>query len=245
VPSVKVLYLSGIQDSIKTAQNLGITTLTAPNRYGLSLVLGGGEVKLIDLVGAYSVFSQEGIKHRQAFILEVKDSQGKTLEKYLDSAAQVIEPQYAKLINNVLSDVEARSPLFQNSLNLTVFEGREVALKTGTTNDYRDAWAIGYTPTLAVGVWAGNNNNKPMQKQAGSILAAIPIWHDFLSKTLENQPVEFFNKPEPIQENRPMLNGEYIINNEVHNILYYLNQNDPQFQNWEAPIKVWWQKLPG
>jgi membrane peptidoglycan carboxypeptidase len=245
VPSVKVLYLSGIQDSIKTAQNLGITTLTAPNRYGLSLVLGGGEVKLIDLVGAYSVFSREGIKHRQAFVLEVKDSRGKTLEKYLDSAAQVIEPQYARLINNILSDVEARSPLFQNSLNLTVFEGREVALKTGTTNDYRDAWAIGYTPTLAVGVWAGNNNNKPMQKQAGSILAAIPIWHDFLNKALENQPVEFFNKPEPIQENRPMLNGEYLINNEVHNILYYLNQNDPQFQNWEAPVKVWWQKLPG
>lgn len=245
VPSVKVLYLAGIQDSIKTAQNLGITTLTDPNRYGLSLVLGGGEVKLIDLVEAYSVFSQEGIKHRQAFILEIKDSQGKTLEKYLDSATQVIEPQYARLINNILSDIEARSPLFQNSLNLTVFEGREVALKTGTTNDYRDAWAIGYTPTLAVGVWAGNNNNKPMQKQAGSILAAIPIWHDFFSKALEDQPVEFFNKPETVQENLPMLNGEYIFNNEVHNILYYLNQNDPQFQNWEAPVKVWWQKLPG
>ena len=257
VPSVKVLYLAGINDSIKTAQNFGIATLTDPNRYGLSLVLGGGEVKLIDLVGAYSVFSQEGIKHRQAFILEVKDSQGKILEKYLDQATQVIESQYAKLINNILSDIEARSPLFQNSLNLTIFPDREAALKTGTTNDYRDAWAIGYTPSLAVGVWAGNNNNKPMQKQAGSILAAIPIWHDFMSKILENYPVEFFNKPEQINQTKPMLNGEYIINNETHNILYYINKNDPlgpqpsnpetdsQFWNWELPIKNWWSQLPG
>lgn len=257
VPSVKVLYLAGINDSIKTAQNFGITTLTDPSRYGLSLVLGGGEVKLIDLVGAYSVFAQEGVKHRQAFILEVKNSQGKVLEKYLDQATQIIEPQYAKLINNILSDAEARSPLFQNSLNLTVFEGREAALKTGTTNDYRDAWTIGYTPSLVVGVWAGNNNNKPMQKQAGSILAAIPIWHDFMSKVLENYPVEFFNKAEQINQTKPMLNGEYIFNNETHNILYYINKNDPlgpqpsspetdsQFWNWELPIKNWWQNLPG
>ena len=257
VPSVKVLYLAGINDSIKTAQNFGITTLTDPSRYGLSLVLGGGEVKLIDLVGAYSVFAQEGVKHRQAFILEVKNSQGKVLEKYLDQATQIIEPQYAKLINNILSDAEARSPLFQNSLNLTVFEGREAALKTGTTNDYRDAWTIGYTPSLIVGVWAGNNNNKPMQKQAGSILAAIPIWHDFMSKVLENYPVEFFNKAEQINQTKPMLNGEYIFNNETHNILYYINKNDPlgpqpsspetdsQFWNWELPIKNWWQNLPG
>lgn len=257
VPSVKVLYLAGINDSIKTAQNFGITTLTDPSRYGLSLVLGGGEVKLIDLVGAYSVFAQEGVKHRQAFILEVKNSQGKVLEKYLDQATQIIEPQYAKLINNILSDAEARSPLFQNSLNLTVFEGREAALKTGTTNDYRDAWTIGYTPSLVVGVWAGNNNNKPMQKQAGSILAAIPIWHDFMSKVLENYPIEFFNKAEQINQTKPMLNGEYIFNNETHNILYYINKNDPlgpqpsspetdsQFWNWELPIKNWWQNLPG
>ncbi|MEK7496221.1 MAG: penicillin-binding transpeptidase domain-containing protein [Patescibacteria group bacterium] len=257
VPSVKVLYLAGINDSIKTAQNFGITTLTDPSRYGLSLVLGGGEVKLIDLVGAYSVFAQEGVKHRQAFILEVKNSQGKVLEKYLDQATQIIEPQYAKLINNILSDAEARSPLFQNSLNLTVFEGREAALKTGTTNDYRDAWTIGYTPSLIVGVWAGNNNNKPMQKQAGSILAAIPIWHDFMSKVLENYPIEFFNKAEQINQTKPMLNGEYIFNNETHNILYYINKNDPlgpqpsspetdsQFWNWELPIKNWWQNLPG
>lgn len=253
IPSVKMLYLAGINDSIKTAQNFGITTLISPERYGLSLVLGGGEVKLIEMVGAYSVFSQEGIKRRQSFILEIKDSSGEILEKYLDQATQIIEPQYTRLINNILSDNDARSPLFQNSFNLTIFPDREVALKTGTTNDYRDAWTIGYTPSLVVGIWAGNNNNKPMKKQGGSILAALPIWRAFMNKVLENQPVEFFNKPEFTPTDKQILNGEYIINNEIHDILYYIDkndpfgpipanpQNDPQFLNWETPVNHWKQ----
>jgi len=257
VPSVKVLYLAGLADTIKTAQSFGITTLTDQSRYGLSLVLGGGEIKLIDMVGAYSVFAQEGIKHQQSLILEIKDSQDRVLEKYIDQATQVIEPQYTRIINDILSDVNARSSLFQNSLNLTVFPDREVALKTGTTNDYKDAWAIGYTPTLVVGVWAGNNDNKPMQKQAGSILAAVPIWNAFLTEALKTQPVEFFNEPEPTQTNKAILNGGYILNGEAHTILYYIDKNnplgpqpsnpwaDPQFQNWELPIQVWRQGLPG
>lgn len=257
VPSVKVLYLAGLANTIKTAQDFGITTLTDPSRYGLSLVLGGGEVKLINMVAAYSVFSQEGIKHQQSFILEIKDSEGTTVEKYLDQMTRVVEPQYARIINNILSDSEARAPLFQNSLNLTVFPDREVALKTGTTNDYKDAWTIGYTPALVVGVWAGNNNNKPMQKHAGSILAAVPIWNAFMVKALESQTPEFFNKPDPIDETKPILKGEYMTNNEPHDILYYVDKNDPlgtqptnpesdsQFLNWELPVKEWWQKLPG
>ncbi len=249
VPSVKVLYLAGLTDTLKTCQDFGLTTLTDPSRYGLSLVLGGGEVKLIEMVSAYSVFAQEGIKHQQSFILEIKDSQGRILEKYLDQATRVVEPQYTQIINNILSDIEARSGLFQNSLNLTVFPDREVALKTGTTNDYKDAWAIGYTPSLVVGVWAGNNDNRPMQKQAGSILAAVPIWHAFMSKVLESQALEFFNKPEPSFQTKPMLNGEYITTEGVHDILYYLDKNNPlgpqpinpendsQFWNWELPVR--------
>jgi len=257
VPSVKILYLAGLVDTIKTAQDFGITTLNDPNRYGLSLVLGGGEVKLIDMVNAYSVFSQEGIKHRQSLLLEVKDSGGRVLEKYIDQANQVVEPQYALIINNILSDIETRAGLFQNSLSLTVFPDREVALKTGTTNDYKDAWTIGYTPSLVVGVWAGNNDNKPMQKNAGSILAAVPIWHDFMDKAIETQIPEFFNKPEDVPESKPMMDGQYIINGETHNILYYVDKNNPlgpqpsnpeidsQFMNWELPVKSWWQRLPG
>ncbi len=251
IPSVKVLYLAGLTDTIKTAQDFGITTLNDPNRYGLSLVLGGGEIKLIDMVGAYSVFSQEGIKHRQSLILEIKNFEGKVLEKYTDQANQVIEPQYARIINDILSDIETRAGLFQNSLNLTVFPDREVALKTGTTNDYRDAWTIGYTPSLVVGVWAGNNDNKPMHKQAGSILAALPMWHDFMAKAMETQPSEFFNKPESVPESKPMLNGQISTSTEVHDIIYYVDkkdplgaqpsnpESDPQFLNWELPVGAW------
>ena len=254
IPSVKVLYLAGLSNTIQTSQKLGITTLNDLSRFGLSLVLGGGEVKLTELVGAYSVFANDGAKNSQTFILEVKDSKNKVLEKYSEESKQVVEAQYVRLLNNVLSDIEARSPLFQNSLNLTVFPDREVALKTGTTNDYRDAWTIGYTPSLVVGVWAGNNNNQPMQSQGSSILAALPIWHDFMSKALEGRPIEFFNRPESYIANKPMLDGNYLIDNEVHNILFYIDknnplgeipstpQNDSQFQNWELPVRLWWIK---
>jgi membrane carboxypeptidase/penicillin-binding protein len=108
-----------------------------------------------------------------------------------------------------------------------------------------------------VGVWAGNNNNQPMQRQAGSILAAVPIWHDFMSKALDGQPIEFFGKPEEIIRNNPILDGVYLINNDVHNILHYIDknnplggsplvpQNDSQYQNWELPVRLWWIKEGG
>ncbi|MBI5079177.1 PBP1A family penicillin-binding protein [Candidatus Wolfebacteria bacterium] len=255
VPAVKTLYLAGLNDTIQTAKNFGINTLTDPNRYGLSLVLGGGEVKLIEMVGAYAVFSQNGVKHNQSIILEVKNSKGEVLEKFNDAATKVIEEEYALLINDILSDPEARKPLFQNSIDLTVFPDRAVALKTGTTDDYKDAWTIGYTPSLTVGVWAGNNNNKPMQKNAGSILAALPIWHSFLSKIIEGFPVEEFKKIErqadDDKSSNPMINGQYLTEAGVHNILYYTDKNNPlgpapanpqddsQFLNWELPVAEW------
>ena len=259
LPSVKTLYLAGIDDTIKTAQDFGITTLKQRNRYGLSLVLGGCEIKLIEMAGAYSVFSQECIKHKQTLILKIEYSKGIILEIYIDQATRVIEPQFAKLINDILSDQETRKGLFQNSFNLTVFPDREVALKTGTSNDYKDAWAFGYTPSFVVGIWAGNNNNQPMQKHGSSILAAVPIWYNFLNKALINQPFESFNKPEPIFQVKPTLRGEYIIYYklgdeifpQIHNILYYVNKDDPtgpepqnpeqnsQFKNWEEPVLLW------
>jgi len=259
VPSVKVLYLAGLNDSLKTLSDFGITTLNDPLRFGLSLVLGGGEIKLVELVNAYATLAQEGIRHNQTFILEVEDKNGKVLEKYADTATQVVDPQYARLVNNILSDPEARRGLFQNSFNLTVFPDREVALKTGTTEDFRDAWAFGYTPSFVVGVWAGNNDNTPMQKQAGSILAALPIWHDFLSQVFEKYPdkipLESFNEPDAVEETKPMLNGQFIIkeNNQLtaHSILYFVDkndplgpipehpENDPQFKNWEQGVKLW------
>jgi 1A family penicillin-binding protein len=263
IPAVKMLYLSGLSNVLKTLRDFGVTTLTDPSRYGLSLVLGGGEVKLIDLVEAYSVLSQEGIKRPQVMILKIEDSNGKTLEEYQDKGERVVDPNYPRLINNILSDKDLRAPLFSASLGLTVFPDQEVALKTGTSNDFHDAWAVGYTPSLVVGVWAGNNNNDPMQKQAGSILAAVPIWHDFFDKILQNvSSSETFTRPDLVLAEKPILRGEstitYKVNNieypQIHDILFYIDkdnpqgptpqepQNDPQFKNWEEGLMEWLKK---
>ena len=260
IPSVKVLYLAGIDDVLKIALDFGITTLTERSRYGLSLVLGGGEVKLIDLVEAYSVLSQEGVKHSQVMVLKIENSNGEILEEYRGKNEKVTEPLYPQLINNILLDADLRQPLFASSLNLTVFPDQEVALKTGTSNDFRDAWAMGYTRSLVVGVWAGNNNNSSMQQQAGSILAAVPIWRAFMDEALKKQTLsETFTRPDLVLAEKPMLRGEsiikYKINDieypQVHDILYYVDkdnpagpnpqnpQNDPQFENWEEGLMEW------
>ena len=260
IPSVKALYLAGIDDVLRMISKFGVKTLTERSRYGLSLVLGGGEVRLIELLNAYATLADEGIYHEQAFILEVRDSEGNVLESYKDKAERVVQPQSPRLINQILTDANLRSGLFHASLPLTVFPGREVALKTGTTNDYRDAWAMGYTPSLAVGVWAGNNDNTPMQRRAGSILAAVPIWNAFLQEAFQYFPSESFNRPEPpFISSKPMLGGNYIYSPsiggvsypQVHSILRYIKRSDPlgafptdpyddsQFSNWEEGAKEW------
>ena len=257
IPAVKVLYLVGLKDMLSTAHALGITTLNDASRYGLSLVLGGGEVKLIDLVNAYGSLAQDGVRHDSTFILEVKNSSGETLEAYKDKGEQVIDAEPVRLINDVLSDVSMRSGLFQGSLSLTVFPDHDVALKTGTSNDYRDAWTVGYIPSLVVGVWAGNNDNSAMHRQGSSILAAVPIWHNFMAGALDKFPTEAFPKPEPVTPEKPILRGEYLVGNEVHTILYSVDRRDPQgspptdptrdpqFINWETPILEWaHQNLP-
>ncbi|MFA5173217.1 MAG: transglycosylase domain-containing protein [Candidatus Paceibacterota bacterium] len=254
VPAVKTLYLAGIEDTLKLAESFGISTLSDRSRFGLSLVLGGGEVKLTELVNAYAVFAQDGEKHKQAIILKVEDSNGKIIEEYRDEKEKAVEEQYARMINDVLSDAEARAGLFQGSLNLTIFPEHEVAMKTGTTNDYVDAWTMGYTPSLVVGVWAGNNRREPMEKQGGSILAAMPTWSAFLRRALENYEPETFNKPEQVIREKPILRGDYLNNKQIHSILYYVDKDnplglnpvypagDPQFQNWEGPVIEWAKK---
>ncbi|MST04407.1 MAG: penicillin-binding protein, partial [Candidatus Pacebacteria bacterium] len=146
IPAVKALYLSGLDNALKTANDFGLKTLTERGRYGLSLVLGGGEVTLFDLVGAYSVFSQEGIKKDQKIILEISDKK-RVLEKYQENPGKlVIDPLYSGMITDILSDNEARRQIFGNSLDLPNLSDYQIAVKTGTSNDYRDAWTVGYTP---------------------------------------------------------------------------------------------------
>ncbi|MDO8504608.1 MAG: transglycosylase domain-containing protein, partial [Candidatus Liptonbacteria bacterium] len=251
IPAVKMLYLVGLKDTLALANSFGLTTLDNPDRYGLSLVLGGGAVRLSDLVEAYSVLADDGGKHNQAIILKVEDSKNNTLESWSDSRNQIIETQYAREINDILSDKEARSGLFSGSLPLTVFPGYDVALKTGTSNDYRDAWTVGYTPSLVVGVWAGNNDNSPMKRQGSSILAAVPIWHAFMAEALKNEPSLPFPTTEKRISEKPILRGEYLLDNQLHSVLYYVDkkdpagpqpqkpESDPQFLNWEISILRW------
>lgn len=261
VPAVKVLYLVGLDEALRTAREFGLSTLTERSRYGLSLVLGGGEVRLIDLVNAYSVFAEDGLGRRQSLVLKVS-TKNKVLEEYKDEAKRIIEPQYARLINDILSDPEARRPFFTTSLELPAFPEHQVAVKTGTTDDFRDAWTVGYTPSLVVGVWAGNNDNQPMVRKGGSILAAVPLWRQFMNEALKLKPPETFLKPELTVARKPVLKGEYLINYryndlvypQIHEILFYLDKNnpsgpeptdpagDPQFANWENPVLEWAKK---
>jgi len=199
IPAVKMLYLAGLENSIKTAEDMGITTLTDPDRYGLALVLGGGEIKLIELTGAFSVFAAEGTKHDINPILKVEEPDGNVLEENNQSEGkEVLNPQIAYEISSILSDNRARSPVFGSNSALNI-PGRTVAVKTGTTDEFRDAWTIGYTPSLAAGVWVGNNDNHPMSGHAAGAMAAAPIWHDFMVRALEKKANEEFAKPSEIK----------------------------------------------
>lgn len=200
IPAVKMLYLAGVDNSINTARDMGITTLTDPERYGLSLVLGGGDIKLLELTGAYSIFANMGQKYDVSPILKVEDSKGKILEERKDiKSKQVLDPQIAYQISSILSDNQARSSVFGSHSPL-YFSNRTVAAKTGTTQDFRDAWTYGYTPSIAAGVWVGNNNNSPMSGHAAGVNAAGPLWHKFMERVSANTPDEWYDQPKEMQE---------------------------------------------
>lgn len=198
IPAVKALYIAGLDNTIATAHAMGITTLNDPSQYGLSIVLGAGEVKLMDMTNAYGVFANQGVKQDPTWMMRIEDNKGKVIDEYKDkSGKRVLDTQVAYLISNILSDDPARAATFGAGSALTL-PGRPVAAKTGTTNSYKDAWTMGYTPSLVAGVWAGNNDGTPMSAAGGSI-AAAPIWHDFMKKALAGTAVEQFSRPSGIK----------------------------------------------
>lgn len=198
IPAVKALYIGGVSNSIKTAHDMGITTLNDPSQYGLSLVLGAGEVKLLDMTGAYGVFANGGVKKDPTWFTKIEDSSGKTLDEYKEKPGKrVLDAQVAYIMSNILSDDASRARVFGTGGPLTL-KGRPVAAKTGTTDSYKDAWTMGYTPSLVAGVWAGNNDGTPMSSAGGSI-AAAPIWHDFMTNALAGSKVEQFSRPSGIK----------------------------------------------
>ncbi len=283
IPAVKTLYLAGVNDSITLAKNLGIKGLNQPDRYGLSLVLGGGEVTLLDHVDAYGALATGGVHHNETAILKIQDKDGTVLEEYKqDEGQRAVDEKYVAMLDYIMSTNDFRAPVFGDN-NPFKFTDRPVAAKTGTTNEFRDGWAMGFTPSIVVGVWAGNNDNSPMKAGADGIVVAAPIWRAFMNQALANTPVEQFPKYEKEDAGKAVLNGEvdkqsnlkvckipgskgdYCLANDacppsdvekkdfadIHDILYYVNKDDPrgdapkdptsdpQFKNWEKGVQEW------
>jgi len=195
VPAVQVLNsMAGLNDSIAKAKEMGISTLNNPaSFYGLALVLGGGEATLLDMVSAYGIFANEGYRMPAAGIIDIKDSNGFSIYKNNKTPQKVLSQRSANLISDILSDNNARAYIFGANSPLH-FPNHQVAVKTGTTSNYKDGWIIGYTPSIAAGVWAGNSNNAIIKGEPGSVVAG-PIFHTFMEKILADRPQEYFNKP--------------------------------------------------
>lgn len=195
VPAVKMMQLVGVQTVLDLSHNMGITSLNDPDRYGLSLTLGGGEVQLLEHTSAFGTFANKGVNQPHVEILKVEDSKGKILEEFkVGTGTQALSEEVAYLVTDILSDNYARQRLF-GAGNLLQIRDWRVGVKTGTTDDNRDAWTMGYTPNLVTGVWVGNNNNDPMNGIQGST-GATPIWHYFMERVLENRDRGEFVKPE-------------------------------------------------
>jgi membrane peptidoglycan carboxypeptidase len=260
VPAIKTLYLVGIQNAINLAKSFGLTTLGDPNQYGLTLVLGGGEVRLLDLTGAYSAFANDGVLNTPTGILEVDDAQGNILTQFTAQPSQVLPTNIARDMSAMLSDAQARLPEYPLNSPLS-FSGYDVAVKTGTTDDTRDAWVIGYTPSVAVGVWVGNNDNSKMVKSIAGFIAA-PMWHEAMAYALSKYPKTYFGEPDPISDTvPPMLRGNWYIPDAQgaivpHDLLYWTDKNnpqgppptnpaqDPQFSYWEYGVSSWYAAHP-
>jgi membrane peptidoglycan carboxypeptidase len=206
IPAVKLLYLVGVDDALNFAKRLGISTLLNKNRYGLTLVLGGGEVSLLEMTSVYGVFANDGSRVPYQSILKVTNADGTTLEEYKPVGEQVIDQEIARKISDILSDNQARTPAY-GPQSFLYFGDHQVAVKTGTTNDYRDTWIIGYTPSIVVGAWAGNNNNSPMEKKVAGFIIA-PLWNAFMKEVFHKIPSEDFMKPLPNSPSlKPALRG--------------------------------------
>lgn len=206
IPAVQTLYLVGEEKGVEFAKRLGYTTLDRGG-FGLSLVLGGGEVKLIEHTAAFGIFANRGVKQETISILRVEENDGTVIEEWkAKKGEKVLEEKITDTISNVLADDSARAYVFGAGGVLTLPD-RPVAAKTGTTNNYVDAWTVGYTPSLVVGVWVGNSNNKEMRKGDGGSKLAAPIWKAFMVEALKNTPVEEFAPAPENEATKAILRG--------------------------------------
>lgn len=247
IPAVKVLYLTGLRDAIKLASDMGITTLDDPDRLGLTLVLGGGEVKLLEHTGAYGVLANEGVRATRRSILRIEDAHGTVIEETPVEERRVLDREVALQISDILSDNNARAPLWGYN-SLVNFTNQDVAAKSGSTNNLRDAWIMGYTPNLAVGAWVGNNDNAPMGGGLSGLITT-PMWREFMDVALPKFEVESFPQPQATDPGiKAVLRGEIFdptallesirsgdstldlagVASGVHSILHFVDKNNPR-----------------
>lgn len=245
IPAVKMTYLAGLQNVINTAKAMGITGLDSADQYGLSLGLGSADVSLLDMTSAYGVFANDGVRNNITGVLKIQGTKGEIIEEFSTSSKRVLPEQSARMINNILADPVARNSIFVRNY----FKNDTVAVKTGTTNNSRDAWTVGYTPTVSVGAWMGNNNNKPMS-QVASALIVSPLWKAYMDELLKMVPKEEFIQPDDVSSDvKPFMRGVYTTpDGSVHSELYFINTKDPAgdmptnpaadplYYNWEASV---------
>ncbi len=270
VPSVQTLYLAGVKDSIRLAQQLGVTTLKDINRYGLSLVLGGGDVKLLELSSAYSVFANEGRMAPAHGIQRIEWREGRVYTYPSSQTTKVIDSETARKISSILTDKSARAPVFGRASTLEI-KDREVAVKTGTTQDFRDGWTLGYTPSLVVGVWTGNNDNSPMRRGEPGVSVAAPIWQKFMQKAVARYPRESFIAYQKVNSDNFLVTGKleksriFSVSDDEendkdndkkdkskkkrksdsHSILFYVNKDAPlgnAVPDFNDPMLARWEK---
>lgn len=251
IPAVKALYLTGLRDAIKLATDMGITTLNDPDRLGLTLVLGGGEVTLLEHTNAYATFANEGVYVPHRSMLRIEDAQGNVLESFeTNTGERVLSRETALTISDILTDRAARAPLWGN-FSLIDFDTHDVAVKSGSTNNLRDAWIMGYTPNLAVGAWVGNNDNEAMGGGLSGLIAT-PLWRDFMDVALASTTPEQFAEAPALESGlKPILRGQSFdtaffvtqllqnsngdeeldlnsITGGIHSILHFVNKNNPR-----------------
>lgn len=254
-PAVKTLYLVGLGRVLDFTEKLGYTTLTNRSNFGLSLALGGGEVRPIEHASAFAAFANDGIRQPVVSILRVEDHDGVVLDEWKASeGTRVIDAQAARLLADVMSDNQARSLVFSPAARgyLTLAD-RPVAAKTGTTNNFKDAWTVGFTPNLATVVWVGNSDGKEMSRGADGSVVAAPIWGGYMKQATKGMAIERFKTPEAPTTDKPALLGTAIaqkfrvvkatgrlasdstpedlvedrIYYQPHEILYYIDKDDP------------------
>ena len=251
IPAVQTQYLAGIENTLNQVKRMGLVSLGEKNRYGLSLVLGSGEATLYQMANAYSVFSQEGLYQKATGILRIEDRGHAIVKEHTIKNERVLSTETARKISSILSDNKARSMVFGGSTPLAFKDGG-VAAKTGTTQEFRDAWTIGFTKRVSLGIWVGNNDNTPMRTGADGVFVAAPIWRSYMDYLLTRFPATQFTPYQKVESDKPLLTGNTPLSSvvfesepqnskerrarkkeikrvsgELHSILYYVNRDDP------------------